>query len=137
MTVPALTVPPLRAQMPGLSMTIEREDLIRYAGGADDYVRQHWDHPFMIENGFPDVVVHGWLTFAHMCRVVEAWLPPSDWTISRYSVRYVKTTFPGHVSFGGEVIESSRQGADLSLWARNEVGEVTTTAIVTVTPKTH
>jgi len=64
--------------LPVLQTDITREDLVRYAGGADDYVRQHWDHPFMIESGFPDVIVHGWLTFAHMCRAVEAWLTPEE-----------------------------------------------------------
>ena len=54
--------------IPTLEVEIDRADLIRYAGAADDYVRQHWDHPFMIASGYPDVVVHGWLTFAHMCR---------------------------------------------------------------------
>lgn len=118
--------------MPVRSLEITREDLVRYAGGADDYVRQHWDHPFMIESGFPDVVVHGWLTFAHICRTLEAWLPPSKWAIASYAVRYVRTTYPGTITMGGEVVGVDASGTALSLWSKNAEGEVTTTAQVTV-----
>ena len=114
--------------LPLLHSTVTREDLVRYAGGADDYVRQHWDHPFMIESGFPDVVVHGWLTFAHMCRAVEAWLTPEEARIAQFSVRYLAPTYPGTLLCGGEVTSRDRESIALDLWASAAGGIKTTKA---------
>lgn len=121
-------------QLPLLHIVITRQDLVRYAGGADDYVRQHWDHPFMIESGFPDVVVHGWLTFAHMCRAVEAWLPPEEARIAGFSVHYRAPTYPGSLSCGGTVVARDRETIMLDLWARDAVGATTTAAEMKLVP---
>lgn len=123
-----MTAPTAGAAVPALELTVTREDLVRYAGAADDYVRQHWDHPFMLANGFPDVAVHGWLTFAHMCRAVTDWLTPDEWSISGYAVRYVLPTFPGGLTCGGEVVAGDGSTVELALWARNAAGQVTTGA---------
>lgn len=118
--------------VPPLELTVTRADLVRYAGAADDYVRQHWDHPFMIENGFPDVAVHGWLTFAHMCRAVDRWLVPAEWLIDGYSVRYRQPTYPGAMVCGGSVVASDGQRLELDLWAKDGQGATTTTAAMKV-----
>jgi acyl dehydratase len=118
--------------LPLLQTDITREDLVRYAGGADDYVRQHWDHPFMIESGFPDVVVHGWLTFAHMCRAVEAWLTPEEARIAQFSVRYLAPTYPGPLSCGGEVVSRQCDSIIVGLWASDVHGNRTTRAEMTL-----
>ncbi len=118
--------------IPPLDVAIAREDLIRYAGAADDYVRLHWDHPYMIANGFPDVAVHGWLTFAHMCRAVTQWLPPEEWAITAFSVRYVRPTYPGSLRCGGEVVLDERENMTIALWAKDSEDQVTTTATMSV-----
>lgn len=115
-------------EIPVLEVEIARADLIRYAGASDDYVRQHWDHPFMIDSGFPDVVVHGWLTFAHMCRAVTDWLPPDEWKIADFTVRYLQPTYPGAINCGGEVTGVDDEIVHLSLWAKAASGAVTTSA---------
>jgi len=122
--------------IPALEVAISREDLVKYAGAADDYTYVHWDHPRMTAEGFADVVVHGWLTFAHMCRAVTNWIPPELAAVQAYAVRYRRPTFPGKVACGGEVVEvcEGPQGplVKLSLWARDADGEVTTTATMTL-----
>lgn len=127
-----MIAPVVGAAVPELKLTVTRADLVRYAGGADDYVRQHWDHPFMIANGFPDVAVHGWLTFAHMCRAVTTWLPPEKWKIAEYSVRYVRPAYPGPMVCGGSVVASDAGVLTLALWAKDADGEVTTKASISV-----
>lgn len=118
--------------VPTLSVQITRADLVRYAGASDDYVRQHWDHPFMIDSGFPDVIVHGWLTFAHMCRAVTEWLPPDHWQIADFDVRYIQPTYPGSILCGGEVVAVDANGVRLELWGKTKVGETTTRAKMTM-----
>jgi acyl dehydratase len=129
-----MNAPAADSAIPELRVEISRADLVRYAGAADDYVAQHWDHPFMIESGFPDVAVHGWLTFAHMCRAVTDWLPPSRWSIGGYSVRYLLPTYPGTLVCGGSVVESGSDLLTLALWAQNADGATTTRASMTVRP---
>jgi len=128
-----MSVPAIGEAVPELHIEVTRADLVRYAGAADDYVRQHWDHPFMIANGFPDVAVHGWLTFAHMSRAVTDWLVPARWTIAGYSVRYVRPTYPGLLVCGGEVVESDATGVKLVLWSKDDAGTTTTRASMTLT----
>lgn len=123
-------------EAPPLEVVAGRDTLVRYAGASDDYAYQHWDHPKMIALGFEDVVVHGWLTFAYMTRVVTDWIPPEVADIKDFAVRYRKTTLPGPIRCGGQVVRV-RDGAsgplvDLELWARDGAGELTTTATMTL-----
>ena len=121
------------ATVPELSRTITPLDLVKYCGGSDDYAPQHWDHLYMTEHGFPGVIVHGWFTFAVMCKAVTDWIPLEAADIVHYAVRYHKTTLPGAVSCGGEVASVSDDGrAELTLWAKDAAGVVTTTASMTL-----
>ena len=119
--------------VPELSQTITTHDLVKYCGAADDYARQHWDHLYMTEHGFPGVIVHGWYTFAVMCKAVTDWIPLEIADIATYAVRYHRMTRPGAVSCGGEVASISASGrVELKLWAKDADGAVTTTASMTL-----
>lgn len=45
--------------LPVYERAVTTEQLVRFAGASSDFSRQHWDPAFMIENGFPGVLVHG------------------------------------------------------------------------------
>jgi acyl dehydratase len=119
--------------VPIYARTINTLDLVKYAGATDDYARQHWDHRFMVEMGFPGVILHGWLTLGLMCEAVARWIPPEVADVVNYEVRYHRPTFPGLVTCGGEITAVEAQGrADLKLWAKDEEFVVTTTAALTL-----
>jgi acyl dehydratase len=120
--------------LPSLDVMITRADLVRYAGAADDYVAQHWDQPMMLAAGFDDVVVHGWLCFAHMCRCVTNWAVPTVATIDSYRIRYLRPLYPGPVSCGGLVENVHGDRAELGLWATNMAGEKVTIADMVLRP---
>lgn len=124
--------PQIGDMVPQIEVTVSREDLIRYAGAADDYVRLHWDRDYATSSGFRDVAVHGWLTFAHMCRAVTEWLPPNDWTIASFAVRYRQPSYPGVLRCGGQVTDVGKDQVSLTIWARDAEGKDTTSATVTV-----
>lgn len=128
--------PALRVGMvlPELAVTITRADLIRFAGAADDYVPQHWDHPMMVAAGFADVVVHGWLCFAHMCRCVTDWAPPRIATIAAYEVTYRRPLYPGLLTCGGTVAKTAVHAVALDLWARDAGEQTVTRASVELAP---
>ena len=119
--------------IPVYEREVTSEQLVRFAGASGDFARQHWDHVYMIEHGFPGVIIHGWFTFAIMCEAVSRWLPLEQAEIISFKVRYHRTHAPGKVRCGGEVV-SVRAGKEgeivLSLWAEDGEGEKTTTATV-------
>lgn len=129
-------------QLPAISVGLEipviqreptRTSLIKFAGVAEDYARQHWDHPYMVSLGFPDVIVHGWLTLTYMCQAVTEWLPPEFADIIEYEARHKRPTFPGLLTCGGAVTDVQTDGRtilSLDLWAKNEAGEVTTSGVM-------
>lgn len=121
-------------EIPELEVEVDRLALIKYAGAADDYVRQHWDYPFMIAEGYPDVIGHGWLTFAHMCRAVTNWAPPAVARMGRYAVRYHKPFHPGTLICGGAVTSADVEGVELAIWGRNAGGELLATGTITLLP---
>lgn len=119
-------------ELPPLTVAIDRLALIRYAGAADDYVRQHWDHPFMIAQGYPDVIGHGWLTFAHMSRAVTDWAPPDRAVIAGFAVRYHKPFHPGTLFCGGTVSSVADGRAQVALWSRNAAGTLLASGTATL-----
>jgi acyl dehydratase len=86
----------------------------------------------MRELGFDDIMAHGWLTFAHMCRVVQSWAPPEAADITAYGVKYRRTVYAGLSTYGGVVIAVRNDEADLDRWAKNPAGDLTATAVLTV-----
>jgi len=122
--------------IPVLERNIDALMLVKYAGAADDYSPLHWDAALAIERGFPNVIVHGWLTFALMCEAVTDWIPLEIADITGYTVRYERVTPLGLLTCGGAVErkreENGRRIVDLKLWAKDAAGHVTTSGSITL-----
>jgi acyl dehydratase len=116
------------SELPELIVTITRQDLVRYAGAANDYLPQHWDQQLMRGQAFPDVVVHGWLGGAHLCRAATDVLSPDRWKLARYAVRYRRPVHPGEVRCGGTVTTSEDGAKQVSGWITDDKGSIVTTA---------
>lgn len=118
-------------ELPVIHRHPTRLDLVKYAGVAEDFSPQHWDADYMRGLGFPDVIVHGWLTLTYMCQAVTEWLPPDRATILGYDARYRRPTFPGPLTCGGRVassaVEDGKTVLSVEMWAKGEDGGVTTT----------
>ena len=123
--------------VPVLRKIVDRSTLVRYAGASDDYVYLHWDRPRVQEEGFPDVIIHGWLTFAYMTEAVSAWIPRELADIQGYSVRYLRPMFPGIVDCSGRVLDVELAENDrtirLEIWAMDEAGQITTSGNMRLT----
>lgn len=125
--------------IPTVRRRVERVDLVRYAGASDDYVHLHWDRPRVQQDGFPDVLIHGWLTFAYMCQTVGAWAGRDIADPSHYAVRYLRPMFPGIVDCCGEVVDTAivagQRVVDLSIWAQDEAATITTRGSMRLTAR--
>ena len=76
-------------ELPALTVTFRREDLVRYAGASGDFNPIHWSDRMAAALGLPGVIVHGMLTMASAARVVTDWLDdPAD--LVEYGVRFTK-----------------------------------------------
>jgi acyl dehydratase len=124
------------SELPELTVSIARVDLVRYAGAANDYLPQHWDQDKMRGDGFPDVVVHGWLGCAHLCRAATAVLTPDRWMLTRTAVRYHRPVFPGDIRCGGTVAAREDGSREVTGWIKDAEGSVVTTATLEFTSRT-
>lgn len=113
-------------ELPRMDRTIDRLQLIKFAGAVDDYAAPHWDHLYMVQNGFAGVMVHGWLTFSVMCQAVSRWIPLELIDFKSFAVRYLKPNMPGIAQYGGKVTRKSEHGshreAELDIWADSPDG---------------
>ncbi|GAA3143646.1 acyl dehydratase [Kribbella aluminosa] len=76
-------------ELPPLTITLRREDLVRYAGASGDFNPIHWNDRMAAALGLPGVIAHGMLTMASAVRVVTDWIAdPAD--LVEYGVRFTK-----------------------------------------------
>jgi acyl dehydratase len=70
-----------------MSVTVNRADLIRYAGASGDFNPIHWNERIARGVGLPDVIAHGMFTMALGARLVTGWAGEPSALID-YSVRF-------------------------------------------------
>jgi acyl dehydratase len=76
-------------ELPPLTVTVTRADLVRYAGASGDFNPIHWSDRMAAALGLPGVIAHGMFTMASAARVVTDWLDdPAD--LVEYGVRFTK-----------------------------------------------
>jgi acyl dehydratase len=74
-------------ELPSLTVTFKRDDLVRYAGASGDFNPIHWSDRMAAALGLQGVIAHGMLTMASAARVVTDWLDdPAD--LVEYGVRF-------------------------------------------------
>lgn len=113
----------LGQEIPAVEVVTRPADLVRFAGAVDDYAPPHWDHLYMVEHGFPGVIVHGWLSFSIMCRVAATVAPPLLAHFRAFSVHYSRPNLPGPALYGGAVKAIREDGeVDIDIWADNATG---------------
>ncbi|TKG67566.1 MaoC family dehydratase [Prauserella endophytica] len=77
------------AELPGLSVQVTRDQLVRYAGASLDFNPIHWNERFAKEVGLPDVIAHGMLTMALGARMVTDWVGDPG-RVVEYGVRFTR-----------------------------------------------
>jgi acyl dehydratase len=77
------------AELPPLSVTLSRTDVVRYAGASGDFNPIHWSDRVAEQVGLPGVVAHGMLTMAFAGRLVTGWLGDPG-AIRSFGVRFTR-----------------------------------------------
>jgi acyl dehydratase len=99
------------AELPPLTVTLSRTDVVRYAGASGDFNPIHWSDRVAQQVGLPGVVAHGMLTMALAGRLVTGWLGDPG-AVRSFSVRFtrpvpVPDVVEGIDSAEGAVVELS------------------------------
>jgi acyl dehydratase len=76
-------------ELPPQTFTINRVDLVRYAGASGDFNVIHWNERLARSVGLPDVIAHGMYTMAQAGRVVTDWVGDPG-AVLDYEVRFTK-----------------------------------------------
>jgi acyl dehydratase len=108
---------------------ITHEMLREYAAASGDFNPIHLDEAVAKKMGLPGIIAHGMLTAGFLAARASELAP--GWRVRRFQCRFKAMTFPGDViSVGGLVKDAAENSVTLELQARNQKGEVTTTAVV-------
>jgi len=97
-------------ELPNLTMTFTRADLVKYAGASGDFNIIHWNERTAKEVGLPDVIAHGMLTMARAAKVVTDWVGDPG-AVLEYSVRMTRPVVVPDTDAGVEVIFGGKVGA--------------------------
>jgi acyl dehydratase len=102
-------------ELPALSATLARADLVRYAGASGDFNPIHWNQSVATAVGLPDVIAQGMLTMAVAARMVTAWCGDPG-AVLDYGVTFTR---PVVVPLdGGASVEVSGTVKDMNSQAR-------------------
>jgi acyl dehydratase len=109
--------------LPEVADTIERLDLIRYAGASGDFNPIHWSDEIARAVGLPGVIAHGMYSMAVAARMVSGWAGDPA-AIKRLKVRFSAMIEPGQtLTAKGEVAEVDDGRVLVRFHAEDEKGD--------------
>jgi acyl dehydratase len=109
--------------LPEVAETIERLDLIRYAGASGDFNPIHWNDEVARAVGLPGVIAHGMYSMGVATRMVTGWAGDPA-AIKRLRVRFSTMIEPGQtLTAKGEVAEVNGHRVLVRFHAEDGKGE--------------
>jgi acyl dehydratase len=87
--MPSLAEVEVGTELPAQEFSIQRMNLVQYAGASGDFNPIHWNERIATSVGLPNVIAHGMLTMATAGRVVTDWVGDPGAVLS-YGVRFSK-----------------------------------------------
>src|SRR4051794_12948542 len=90
-------------QLPEQTFTIQRENLVKYAGASGDFNIIHWNERLATAVGLPNVIAHGMFTMAETARVVTDWVGDPG-AVEEYSVRFSRPVVVADDDKGAELV---------------------------------
>jgi acyl dehydratase len=109
--------------LPEVAQTIERLDLVRYAGASGDFNPIHWNDEVARAVGLPGVIAHGMYSMAIAARMVTGWVGDPA-AVRRLKARFSAMIEPGQtLTAKGEVAEVDGGRVLVRFTAEDEKGE--------------
>jgi len=124
------------AEIPSLERAATTEQLVRYHAAAGDWDRIHFDYPYAMSVGFPDVILQGMLKAGWLAQMIIDWAGPKIW-VKKFGTQYRQIDVPldtlickGKVT--NKYLKGSEHLVEVEVWTQNGKGEVTTRGAGTV-----
>ena len=108
--------------LPPVAHTIQRADLVRYAGASGDFNPIHWNQEWATSVGLPGVIAHGMFSMAVAGRAISAYAGDPA-AIKRLRVRFSAMIRPGQtLTIKGEVAAVDGKQVSVRFWGEDEAG---------------
>ena len=109
--------------LPEAAETIERLDLVRYAGASGDFNPIHWNDEVARAVGLPGVIAHGMYSMGVATRMITGWAGDPA-AIRRLRVRFSNMIEPGQtLTAKSEMAEVDGNRVLVRFHAENEKNE--------------
>ena len=106
-------------ELPERSNTVDRAQLVMYAGASGDFNPIHWNEDFAKMVGLPGVIAHGMFNMALVARVVTDWVGDPS-AVRKLSVQFRKEVRPEEkIVAKGRIAEKDDEARTvrIELWA--------------------
>uniref|UniRef100_UPI001F5A06C0 MaoC/PaaZ C-terminal domain-containing protein n=3 Tax=Anaeromyxobacteraceae TaxID=1524215 RepID=UPI001F5A06C0 len=120
---------------PLVKSPVDRLQIARYVGAAQDWNPLYIDEPYAKNSGFPSALAPGMIAMGFLGELVVDWVRGAR--LRRFSARFVKIVWPGDVlTVRGRVTdrrfeEGGRYAIDIEVWAENQRGELVVRGLTT------
>jgi acyl dehydratase len=98
--------------LPSVTVTLNRADLVRYAGASGDFNIIHWNERVAREVGLPDVIAHGMLTMAMGANLLTEWVGDPG-RVVEYGTRFGQPVVVPDTDDGATLVISGKVGKKL------------------------
>ncbi len=110
------------AELPAVEHSIQRIDLVKYAGASGDFNPIHWNDEWATSVGLPGVIAHGMFSMAVAGRAISAYAGDPA-AIKRLRVRFSAMIRPGQtLTIKGEVAAVDGKQVSVRFWGEDEAG---------------
>ena len=118
------------SEVPALRKDPTTQQLVKYAGASGDYYQIHYDKAYALNNGLPDVILHGALKNAFLGQLMTDFIG-LDGTLKKLNVQYRAMDVPGTPVFAKGVvkkkyIEKDENILECDIWLETHDGKTTT-----------
>jgi acyl dehydratase len=123
-------------ELPTLSKTMHRINLVQYAAGSGDFNPLHYDAEFPQAQALGGNIVHGRMKYAALGECVSNWLEHNGRIVTlgcQYrGMDLYNTLFFVRGKVVGKRIDEGRKLVDLEVWTETAAGKTTTPGTATV-----
>ncbi|MFL6241367.1 MAG: MaoC/PaaZ C-terminal domain-containing protein [Actinomycetes bacterium] len=93
--------------LPEQTFTIQRVNLVMYAGASGDFNIIHWNERVATAVGLPNVIAHGMFTMAEAARVITDWVGDPG-AVEEYTVRFSRPIAVPDDDTGAQLVVSGQ-----------------------------